>query len=475
MKTGRLSRGRAPWAPWVVLGAGVSFVGFATPGAGQEHAARRGAANPLGAVVAEALGNNLGLRQERLLEEAAEARMREARGRYLPALTVDSRYTEQSGAVDIGDFVNPAYGALNQLTGTSQFPTNVSVTLPLRHESRLRLVQPVFNERIRAGWSAAGHAYESQRALRLASARALAADAQTAFLEVAAARSALRIWEATFLLVQESERVAERLLAAGTATPDAVFRARAERSDVQQRLDEAAEAERAASRAFNHVVGRAQDAPVDPVDESSLAFDLALTEEQAVERALAHREELVALGSGVESLRAGVRAATAGFLPEVSVALDYGFQGRELSFGRDHDFWAASLVVSWSLFNGGQDQARRHAALADADRLGLRRDDTEQLIRLETRQAYQAAVVARGGIETAEDRLAAAERSFELVRRRYEEGLASPVEFLDARTALTNAELNRVVTVYRYAVRWVDLERAAALLDISTLENASWN
>ena len=71
--------------------------------------------------------------------------------------------------------------------------------------------------------------------------------------------------------------------------------------------------------------------------------------------------------------------------------------------------------------------------------------------------------MARAAITTAEARLAAAERSFALVRRRWEEGLASQVEFLDARTAYTSADLNRVLTVYRYATRYVDFERAAAL------------
>jgi outer membrane protein TolC len=134
-----------------------------------------------------------------------------------------------------------------------------------------------------------------------------------------------------------------------------------------------------------------------------------------------------------------------------------------VSFGADSDYWTASLVLSWNVFNGGQTGARRHAAIAERDRIRVHRDDTENLIRLEARQAYHSAVVARDAIRTAEDQLAAAERSFTLVRRRYEEGLASTVEFLDARTALTSAELNRVITVYRYAMRWVELERAAAL------------
>jgi len=79
------------------------------------------------------------------------------------------------------------------------------------------------------------------------------------------------------------------------------------------------------------------------------------------------------------------------------------------------------------------------------------------------RQAYEAAIVAREAIATAEARVAAARRTFDLVRRRYEEGEANQIEFLDARTQLTNAELNRALTANRYAMRYVDLERAAAL------------
>lgn len=101
--------------------------------------------DPLGSVAAEALRNNLGLAQEKLALERAEAGVREARGRFLPSLNLDSRYSEQDGALDLGDFVNPAYAELNRLSGSNRFPTDLDVTLPFRHESHLRLVQPVFD------------------------------------------------------------------------------------------------------------------------------------------------------------------------------------------------------------------------------------------------------------------------------------------------------------------------------------------
>jgi hypothetical protein len=139
--------------------------------------AGQSASDPLGHVVTEALRNNLGLAQENLAVERAEAGVREARGRFFPSLTLDSRYSQQSGTLNLGDFVNPAYAALNQLTGTNRFPTDLDITLPLRHESRARLVQPVFDASILARHSLARHTRDGQRLERAAAARRLAADA----------------------------------------------------------------------------------------------------------------------------------------------------------------------------------------------------------------------------------------------------------------------------------------------------------
>jgi outer membrane protein TolC len=280
----------------------------------------------------------------------------------------------------------------------------------------------VFDPASVAGYSVARHARDAQDFQLRGATRRLAAEAQTAYLDVAAARAGEAVWEATVALAAEHERVACRLVDAGRATPDALARARADRADVEQR--------------------------------------------EAVAHAIARREDLAQAAAGTRAADAAVRLASASFLPSVAVALDYGYQGRELRFGPDRDFAVASVVLSWNVLNGGRDLARRQGASADATRQRLRRDEVEDLVRLDVRQRYESAVVARAAIGTAEEGVTAARRAFDLVRRRYEEGLASQVELLDARTALTSAELNRVLTTYRYAIRYVDLERAAALRDL---------
>jgi len=422
---------------------------------------------PLDQFVTEALHANLSLAGQRLAERSAAAEVREARGAYLPSLTVESRYSRLEGLPNVGDLLNPAYAALNQLTGTSRFPTNLDITLPQAQDSRLHLVQPLFNVEIGAGVAAARARHDGQRLQLAAAARQIAAAVEIAYLEFASARRVEDIYDATLKVVEENERVAERLVTAGRATPDALYRARAERSDVEQQLAEAREQRLAAARSLNRILQRPLDAPPEEIPDTALDFPLDISADAAVAHALAAREELGAVDAAARTVDAGRRAATAAWLPSVALDAEYGLQGKDLRFGRNTGYWMASLVVSWNLVNGGRDAARREALGFQADRARTERRDLEQTIALDVRNAYEAAVTARAGIATADARLEAARRTFELVRRRYEEGVASPFEFVDARTTFTSAELNRVLTAHRYAIRRVVLERVAALRDIT--------
>ena len=212
--------------------------------------------DPLGGFVAEALRANLGLAAERLAERRAAAEVRVARGLFLPSLALDSRHSRLEGVPNVGDLVNPAYTALNGLIGQNRFPTSLDITLPQQHDSHIELRQPIFNAGIIANYAAARSRYDGQRFELVAAARRLAADAQTAYLTEASARRAVEIYAASLALVQENERVAGRLLAAGRATPEAVFRARADRSEIEQLLAEARQRHAAAARALNQVLRR---------------------------------------------------------------------------------------------------------------------------------------------------------------------------------------------------------------------------
>lgn len=418
----------------------------------------------LDAFVTDALRASRTQKQEQLATARAEAQVDEARGRFLPSATVNARYSQVAGnVVDIGSLINPAFGALNQLMHAEKFPTNLDLRLPVKQETSVRIAQPIFQPAILAAYQISTSLRDAQLAQRDAATRQAAHDIRAAYLTTQKAKQAVAIYAAALPLAEEAVRLADRLVQSGKATPDALYRARASRSELQQQQADAARQLTAATEYLNLLVERPLDAPLPEFDDAALGIDSLPSLDAAITHAMSARAERRQLAFAQGAARASRRLALASFLPSVAVALDYGIQGNKYRFARDADFTTTSLVLSWNLFNGAQDAARAHQAGFDADRLGNQSALVDRQIELQVRTAHQAALVSRQGTTTAEDRVAAARRSWELVRRRYEEGMAPQIDLLDVRTALTAAELNRLITRYDYFARRVELDRAAAL------------
>jgi outer membrane protein TolC len=443
----------------------------ATAGAASGQVASRSSTPPalssLDAYVAEAIQKNLGLAQQRLAAERGDAAIRQVHGLKGPSVSIDARYSKAYGYVpDFGPLLNPVYQRLNELSPPGPFPTDLDLRFPLAQETRLRIAQPVYQPAIGAANQLARTQRDLQGAQIDVSARRLAADVRIAYLNMAKAARLGELYESTMPLMAENIRVNERLVANGRGTPDGVLRARAEQSEVEQQRASATERRSAARGYFNLLLDRAADTPVEVLSDSVLAAGFSapmLPVDQAIRNALARREEFRQIELGVDATRAQERMAAAGALPSVGVALDYGVQGSEYRFSPDRDYALATITFSWNVFNGGQDAARRQQAALEGDRLRMQRREVERQITLEVMQAHESAEVARTAIGTAQARLASAKRSFELLSRRHAEGMASLVEFVDARTSFTNAGINLILTTYDYFARRVELDRAAAL------------
>jgi outer membrane protein TolC len=434
--------------------------------------------NVLDVYVREGLEKNLIVRQQQLSVDAAREQIIEVRGLYLPSLDLQARYTRSAGGrtIDfpVGDLLNPAYGALNQLLpGDPGFPsvTNEEIRFlrEREQETRLRLTQPLFqpaarqNMRIQSALSdAAGEQLEATR-------RDVVAEIKQAYYRYLQADRAADILAAARDLVTENLRVSRSLFENGKATADAVFRAEAELSAVEQQVAEAATNRDLAASAFNLMLNRPLDVPVvhEDVDALLAGFqhvDITGRETSTlVERALRSREELRQLDYAARAANSSLKLARTSSLPNVAFALDYGIQGTSYSLSGDSDFRSASLVVSWNLFNGFQTRARTQQAQILRRQVDTRRERVSQQIALEVQDAQRRVDVAARSIETANDRLGSARQTFRLVQRRYEEGMASQIELLDARTGLTQAELNLTITQFDLLIRYAELERVAGL------------
>ncbi len=64
--------------------------------------------------------------------------------------------------------------------------------------------------------------------------------------------------------------------------------------------------------------------------------------------------------------------------------------------------------------------------------------ELERTIKLQIRERLYSLNASKESIKTAGDRLKSAEKSFEIVKKKYANGMSSQIEFLDARNSFTN-------------------------------------
>jgi outer membrane protein TolC len=441
-------------------------------------------------LVREALESNLSLKQERIALRQAEAALAKARGQYLPQLDVEARYSRAEGGrtIDfpVGDLLNPAYRTLNDLTQSRRFPQvdnqEIAFLRSREQETTLQLRQPVFNPEIVYGTRARRHQRAAQDAAVETARRELARDVKVAYYRYRKAQARVEILEAARDLVRENRRTNERLLEAAKTTRDAVYRAEVEVLRVRQQIDDARAAVDQARRSLNVLRNRPADAPIPEADTAVAALIdrrmaalrdalgrplLASRPSNALSDAdaswTARRPELDRLSAAVEASEAQRRAAQTAYLPTVSLAVDAGIQGETYGVTGEKPFVLGSVVLRWTLFDGFGDQREVERRRLETDRLRTRRADVKQQIGLEVRRALDEVRVAHQSLQTAEARVQAARESFRLTSHRYEEGRANQVTYIDARSALTEAELNRTVTRYDLLIRLARLTYAAGL------------
>jgi outer membrane protein len=436
------------------------------------------AARPLAAVidgyVNEGLKSNLGLRAQSLEVERSEAALDQARARYFPELGLAARYSRSDGGrrieLPLGDALNPAYQTLNDLLVAQgqqpRFPVVQNETIAFLREReqdthitlRLPLIAPAIPAAVRAQRELLGASEYSRQAV----ARRLKRDITVGYLSWASAMRTQGIVDASLALLNENLRVNDSLFRNGKITQDQVLRARAELLAVTQQSREARNGASQAQSYLNFLLNRPLDTAL---EDAQIGADVGATTRALAElrqAALDNRPELAQLEALTRASEAQTRLAKTDRWPTLSLGADGGIQGEQYEFGRGSNYATISLLLNWTFFDGGARRAAVRQAHATARKTATQRDELAQQVQLEVQQTLDALDTSADSLATAEARSEAARAAFRIASRKRDEGAISQVEFIDARSSLTGAELNLNVTRFDVLARQAELDYATA-------------
>jgi outer membrane protein TolC len=394
--------------------------------------------------VQEALQHNASLRGARAGEAEAGQHVTEARAGWLPRVS----FTESWQRGDQPVFVFSSLLASRQFTAANFAIDALNHPDPTGFfRSSIGAEQLIFDGgRQRAAIDAARLGQEMSRVAVEEAAAALVPAVTQTYGRIITATAGQRAAQAALSAAQEDLARAERRRDAGLATDADVLALAAQAATLRQRgIDHEADAAIAKAE-LNRLMGSPVDRDFEVSEAARGGADLAgIQLDAALAEADANRPELRRAAAAVRLADAEGKRARSAFIPQVAAQAAFDFSGT--TFSDRAPSWVFGGELRWSLSLGGAEVARsrtaaeaRVRATADAEdaRAAVHVEVVTAFRRLEAAEARQA--VGRAAVEQARERQ-------RIVRDRFEAGMTGVTDVLQASSAATDAEAQRITAV----------------------------
>lgn len=399
-------------------------------------------AQPLDLAAAMARGRDAGheVVSATARQAAAEARADQATGHRLPQIRISEQYIYTDSPADafalqlnqerfsFNDFV---LGDPNDPEPLDTAITRFEVELPIYTGGEIST--RVKQARFAAEAAAADAARAGDRA---------AVDAAEAWIRLAQAREAVALLSESRATVAAHVELARSYSEQGMLVRSELLRAQVELARVDDLLVEAQGNVRLAQANLAYRMS-------DPLDTE---YELAAL--PAPPPLTGNRTEWIAAAEGRPDLEGARKQLAAGeleadalfgaLLPRIGVVGRYDLVDDKL-FGSHGDSTTIVAVASFDLFDGGKTRAAMAAARADAE---AGRADVARFtegVRLEAKQAWEAAEVALQRRTTAASALEASDEALRIVEERFRSGVVKTLDVLDATNARREADMRELV------------------------------
>lgn len=185
--------------------------------------------------------------------------------------------------------------------------------------------------------------------------------------------------------------------------------------------------------------------------------------QECTDYALKNRPDGIAALYAVKKAEKDIAVVKSNRLPQVNAQVSRIFNG-EKAFDNDHnDSWAAGLYVSWNVFDNNVTSAQVQENEATLRRLQSVYEQTREKIELEVRKAYNNLITAEKNILTTQVAVKQAEEEYKIAQVKYDEGVGTNLEVMDAQEKLTESQTNFFTALYNYNVSKAQLDKAMGI------------
>lgn len=276
--------------------------------------------------------------------------------------------------------------------------------------------------------------------------------AEQAYFAVLLAGEDVAISEGAMALAQENLRVTREALGQGKASRYEMLRAQVTATNREAPVVQARNNLVLARQQLLRVCGLDQQTELnltDPLGAVNPPQEVA----PLIEQMNARSPELRALEHAAKATQLSVNLARAGRGPVVQLQGQYALQGQwddDVLPTGDESVGSASVALgfSWPIFDGFAAKANIQGRQADLRQAELELERVRRDRELGVRQAHTQLVNALQALEGRREGVDLAEETYRLAVIRLENGMATPLERLDAELALTEARAQLAQALY---------------------------
>lgn len=410
--------------------------------------------------VREAIKQNLSVDAKKSIERKQQYALQHAGKLAGPEVnfltTYTAAYKGRNIELPLGDLLNPVYSALNDITGTQNFPpvSNQEFNfLPNNfYDARFRITQPILQPEIKYNKLIKEEEVTMAGLQTDETIRDLTQQVKTAYIQWMRAGEAIYIMDQGLTLLNENKRITESLIKNGQAIPSALMRIQSDIEHLSALREKSVSNRVNAAANFNFLLNKPAGTEILPdtfngVPPIPEQYDLS------------HREELQQIQTGKKIQELALQLEEKQHTPTLGVQLDLGSQAFAAEWG---GYALGGLQLEIPIWDNKKSQLKQKEWKAQLDATQANYEWTKNAFAMQMEAEIENLRSDISLYNSFTDLLATNQRFYDETVRRYKEGLSNYIELLDARTEVTSTQLEQNLAKYQSWLRHVNIERMAA-------------
>jgi len=267
------------------------------------------------------------------------------------------------------------------------------------------------------------------------------------YLELLESEKMLMVAEKEVERLESHLRNAKSMYEEGVITKNDLLQAEVRISDARQKHLSAKNLRAITASRLNNAIQRPLNAEIQVMDIQSASSDLPDMEiEKAWETAVSQRAEIKIVDETLKSLGLEEKSRRSEYFPRLFVKGGYDYTENQYQLYQGN--WSLTLGMNINLFSGGSTRAEVSKIENQQMKLLEQRSKLTDEIKVEVEKYMLEAKTAKERVYMATGVVQQAEENLRINRLKYEEGIGTATDVLDAVSLLTIAETNFYRSLY---------------------------